>query len=65
MTSDEIRRSASYKALASCLLRHILKQRDATLDRIRAKGGKWDPDLSLELDRADHALTEIGAYDTK
>jgi len=61
----DTRRTQTYRALFSCLVRHLQAHREATLDRIKAKGWRWDPALSRELDAADDALVRIGAFDTK
>jgi hypothetical protein len=65
MTPDDIRRTAGYRAMLACLIRHIQARREAVLDRIGGQGRRWDLALSNELDQVDAALTEIGVYDTK
>lgn len=60
----DIRRSATYRALVSCVVRYLQTHRDAVLDRVDRQGWKWDPEASRELEQVDEALTRIGVFDT-
>ena len=65
MTDDALRKTATYRALRDCLVRHIQAKRDTVLGQIDRQGWRWDPDLSRELDQADEALVRVGAQDQK
>lgn len=62
--TTELRQSATVKALVNCLVRHLIKQREATLTQVEKAGERWDSQLSGQLDQVDHALTGLGCFDT-
>ena len=65
--STDIRTTATYQAPVNCLVRYLKKQRKGFLKRTDTFG-PIDTDearaASNKLDQLDHALTELGEFDT-
>lgn len=66
MTSNDLRRTQTYRALIACIVRYLRAQREDSLDRGKAKGWDWEKTQQehRDLERVDEALTRLGIFGT-